>query len=153
MEETLEKIYQKYGKGEGNLVGILHELQEQFGYIPERALNWFSKKLDIPSSRIFGVITFYPQFNLKPKGENIITVCRGTACHINGSERLLNRLLIELGVPPSQDTTDDRKFTVEKINCIGACGMAPVVMINDEVRGKISFEMLLKDIKKLKNNE
>ena len=153
MEETLEKIYQKYGKKEGNIVSILHELQEHFGYIPERALNWFSKKLDIPSSRVFGVITFYPHFNLKPKGENIITVCRGTACHINGSERLLNRLLMELGIPPSEDTTDDRKFTVEKINCIGACGMAPVVMINDEVRGKISFEQMMKDIKKLKKNE
>ena len=153
MEETLEKIYKKCRKEEGNIVNILHELQEHFGYIPERALNWFSKKLNIPSSRIFGVITFYPQFNLRPKGENVVTICRGTACHINGSERLLNRLLMELGIPPSEDTTDDRKFTIEKINCIGACGMAPVVMINDEVCGKMSFARLMSDIKKLKKHE
>jgi len=150
MEETLCNIYRKYMKEKGNIVSILHDLQEHFGYIPERAINWFSKKLNVPSSRIFGVVTFYPQFNLKPKGENIITVCRGTACHINGSERLLNRLLMELGIPPSEDTTEDRKITIEKINCIGACGMAPVVIVNEEVRGKITFNHLLKDIKRLK---
>jgi NADH:ubiquinone oxidoreductase subunit E len=148
MEEILEKILKNHIKGECNIISLLQEVQEAFGYIPEKAVFWFSKKLDIPASRFYGVATFYTQFHLKPRGENVVTVCRGTACHVKGSERLLNRLLIELGIPPGEDTTDDLKFTVEKVNCVGACGIAPVVILNKKVHGKTTLDKLMKNIKK-----
>ncbi len=153
MKKSLEKILKNYDKNDENILPTLQEVQESFGYIPEEAVNWFSKKLDIPASRIFGIITFYPQFHLKPQGENVIVVCRGTACHVNGSEKILNRLLMELRIPPNEDTTKDLKFTVDKANCIGACGVAPVVIINNVVQNKMTINKLIHEIKKLKANE
>lgn len=153
MEEVLKKILNDYAANEGNIITILQGVEKAFGYIPEEAVNWFSKELDIPASRFFGTATFYSQFHLKPRGKNVITVCRGTACHVKGSERLINRLSIELEIPPGDDTTTDLKFTVEKVNCIGACGIAPVTLINHEVHGKTSLDGLMKELKKLKSGE
>jgi NADH:ubiquinone oxidoreductase subunit E len=153
MEKKLEKILKNYVKDECNIISTLQDVQEILGYIPEEAINFLSKKLDIPASRLFGIITFYSQFHLKPRGENVITVCRGTACHVNGSERLINRLLIELEIPGGGDTTDDLKFTVEKVNCIGACGIAPAVVLNNKVHGKMTFEKLMKEIRNIKAGE
>jgi NADH:ubiquinone oxidoreductase subunit E len=153
MEKTLEKILDDYISNEGNIITVLQDIEKAFGYIPEEAVFWFSKKVDIPASRFFGAATFYSQFHLKPRGKNVITVCRGTACHVKGSERLINRLLIELDIPPEDDTTADHKFTVEKVNCIGACGIAPVTLVNHEVHGKITLDKLIKEIKKLKTSE
>jgi NADH:ubiquinone oxidoreductase subunit E len=148
MEETLEQILADYRQNEGNIITILQSVEEAFGYIPEEAVNWFSKKLDIPASRFYGIATFYAQFHLKPRGKNIITVCRGTACHVKGSERLLNRVFIELDIPPGEDTSNDLKYTVEKVNCVGACGIAPVVIFNKEVHGKMTLAKLMRDLKK-----
>jgi NADH:ubiquinone oxidoreductase subunit E len=153
MEETLQKILSDYIANEGNIITILQDIEKNFGYIPEDAVNWFSKKLDIPASRFFGTATFYSQFHLKPRGKNVITVCRGTACHVKGSERLINRLLMELDLTAHEETTSDLKFTVERVNCIGACGIAPVTLINHEVHGKTTLDKLLKEIKKLKFTE
>jgi NADH:ubiquinone oxidoreductase subunit E len=153
MEETLQKILSDYIANEGNIITILQDIEKNFGYIPEDAVNWFSKKLDIPASRFFGTATFYSQFHLKPRGKNVITVCRGTACHVKGSERLINRLLMELDLTADEETTSDLKFTVERVNCIGACGIAPVTLINHEVHGKTTLDKLLKEIKKLKSAE
>jgi NADH:ubiquinone oxidoreductase subunit E len=153
MEEALEKILTNYRNNEGNIITILQDVEETFGYIPEEAVNWFSKKLDIPASRFYGISTFYAQFHLKPRGKNIITVCRGTACHVKGSERLLNKFLIELNIPPGKDITDDLKFTVEKVNCVGACGIAPVIILNKEVHGKMTFDKLMKDMRRLSKSK
>jgi NADH:ubiquinone oxidoreductase subunit E len=152
-ETTLQKILSDYSANEGNIITILQDIEKNFGYIPEDAVNWFSRKLDIPASRFFGTATFYSQFHLKPRGKNVITVCRGTACHVKGSERLINRLLMELDLPADEETTSDLKFTVERVNCIGACGIAPVTLINHEVHGKTTLDKLLKEIKKLKSAE
>jgi NADH:ubiquinone oxidoreductase subunit E len=153
MEEALEKILTNYQNNEGNIITILQDVEETFGYIPEEAVNWFSKKLDIPASRFYGIATFYAQFHLKPRGKNVITVCRGTACHVKGSERLLNKFLIELNIPPGKDITDDLKFTVEKVNCVGACGIAPVVILNKEVHGKMTFDKLMKVMRRLSKSK
>ena len=153
MEEALEKILTNYQSNEGNIITILQDVEETFGYIPEEAVNWFSKKLDLPASRFYGIATFYAQFHLKPRGKNIITVCRGTACHVKGSERLLNKFLIELNIPPGKDITDDLKFTVEKVNCVGACGIAPVIIFNKEVHGKMTFDKLMKDMRRLSKSK
>jgi len=153
MEETLQKILSDYITNEGNVITILQDIEKNFGYIPEEAVNWFSRKLDIPASRFFGTATFYSQFHLKPRGKNVITVCRGTACHVKGSERLINRVLMELDLSPDEGTTPDLKFTVERVNCIGACGIAPVTLVNHEVHGKTTLDKLMKEIKKLKSGE
>jgi NADH:ubiquinone oxidoreductase subunit E len=153
MEEALKRIFEKSQKEDGNIISLLQDVQETFGYIPEKAVNWFSHKLDIPASRFYGIATFYSQFHLKPRGKNVITVCRGTACHVKGSERLINRIFIELDVSLDENTTDDLKFTIEKVNCVGACGIAPVVILNKEVQGKVTLDKLMKEIKKLKTSE
>ena len=153
MEKILEKILNDYHLNKGTIISILQDIENSFGYIPEEAVIWFSKKLDIPASRFFGTATFYSQFHLKPRGKNIITVCRGTACHVKGSERLINRLFMELDIPPDEETTPDLKFTVEKVNCIGACGIAPVTVLNKEVHGKMTLDKLIKEVKKIKSNE
>lgn len=153
MEEILEKILNDYQLNKGNIISILQDIENSFGYIPEEAVFWFSKKLDIPASRFFGTATFYSQFHLKPRGKNIITVCRGTACHVKGSERLINRLFMELDIPPDEETTSDLKFTVEKVNCIGACGISPVTLLNKKIHGKMTLDKLMKEIKKIKTSE
>jgi NADH:ubiquinone oxidoreductase subunit E len=153
IEETFQDIVNSSAKDRENIISVFQSIQETFGYVPEKAVNLVSKRLGVPASRLFSIITFFPQFHLKPTGENIITVCRGSACHVNGSERLLNRILIELGIPPSEDTTEDFKFTVEKVNCVGACSMAPVVLINNEVCGKMAFDKLKKKIAKIRLSE
>jgi NADH:ubiquinone oxidoreductase subunit E len=153
MEEILQKILGAYRKNEGNIISILQDIEKTFGFIPEEAVTWFSKKLDIPASRFFGTATFYSQFHLKPRGKNIITVCRGTACHVKGSEKLLNRLFLELDIPLDEETSTDSKFTIEKVNCIGACGIAPVTILNKEVLGKMTLDKLMKEVKKIKARE
>ena len=150
MEKILEKIYRNHRDNEGNIISLLQEMQGEFGYIPEDAVAWFSKKLDVPASRFFGIATFYAQFHLEPRGKNVVTTCCGTACHVKGSEKLLNGLLKELKLAEGESTTPDKNFTVEKVNCVGACSIAPVVIVNKKVFGKVSSDQLMKEIKRLK---
>jgi NADH:ubiquinone oxidoreductase subunit E len=153
VEKTLYRILNKYNKEEGNIISLLQDLQEEFNYIPEKAVDWFSQKLDIPESHFFGVITFYSQFHLKPKGKNLITICCGTACHVKGSERFINSLWRELDIPEGDNTTKDRKFTVERVACIGTCSMAPAVIINRQIHGKMTTDKLMKIVKKLEKSK
>ncbi len=153
MEETLKQILDNYRKNEGNIISLLQEIQEAFGYIPREAVEWFSKKLDIPSSSFFGVVTFYAQFHLKPTGKNIITACCGTACHVKGSERLIDGLRRELNLIEGEDTTEDREFTIEKVACVGTCSIAPVVIVNKKVHGRMTTDRLSKEIKKLRGEK
>lgn len=153
MEKILQKIYRKFSEHDGNVISLLQDIQDEFGYIPEDAVTWFSKKLDIPASRFFGIATFYAQFHLSPRGKNIITTCCGTACHVKGSERLINMVVKELGLSEGGNTTGDGEFTVEKVNCVGACSIAPVVIINKKIHGKMSSETLIKEVRRLKEKE
>lgn len=153
MEETLEKILENYIKDNGNIITILQDLEETFGYIPEETVNWFSKKLDIPASRFYGVATFYAQFHLKPYGKNVITVCRGTACHVKGSERLIRGLRKRFNLQDGEDTTADGEFTIERVACEGTCSMAPVILINGKVCGKMTTDKLAREIKILKGKK
>ncbi len=150
MVDKLQGILDEFRAQDGNLIFLLQCLERDFGYIPEEAVNWFSEVLDVPPAKFYGLATFYAQFHLKPRGENIITVCCGTACHVKGSERLLNSLTKELKIPSGEDTSEDGKFTVERVNCVGACSIAPVVIINKNVHGKMTADKLMKEIKKLK---
>ena len=150
MEKTLEKILKDTRENEGNLISILQEIENTFGYIPENAVNWFASKLDINPSRFYGIATFYAQFHLKPRGKNIITACCGTACHVKGSERLINGVKKELDISEGEETTKDMQFTLEKVNCIGACSIAPVFIINKKVHGKAAADKLIKEIRSIK---
>jgi NADH:ubiquinone oxidoreductase subunit E len=147
MIETLKAIAGKYRNSEGNVITLLQDTQEAFGYIPKEAIEFLSKTLEIAPSRFYGVATFYIQFHLKPRGKNIITACCGTACHVKGAERLYNAVKQELNLSAGQDMTEDRQYTLEKVNCVGACSLAPVFMINKKVYGKATGEKLLREIR------
>jgi NADH:ubiquinone oxidoreductase subunit E len=153
MKEKLESILTRYHENEGNLISILQDLESEFGYLREDAITWVSEQLDVPLARFYGIATFYAQFHLKPRGKNIVTACCGTACHVKGSERLINNLTRELNIPAAEDTSEDLKFTVEKVNCVGACSIAPVIIINKSVHGKMSQDKLAREIKTLKAGE
>ncbi len=149
MEQKLETIYNDYITNEGNLISILQDVQSVFGYIPEDAVNWFSDKLDIPASRFYGIVTFYSQFHLKPRGKHIITACCGTACHVNGSDKIIDGLRRELKLASGEETTADGEFTLEEVACLGTCSFAPIVLVNGKVHGKAKTDKVLKEIKQL----
>lgn len=153
MEKTLKRILKENIENEGNLISILQDIENAFGYIPENAVNWFASKLDINPSSFYGIATFYAQFHLKPRGKNIITACCGTACHVKDSERLMNSLRRELNIAGEEDTTRDMKFTVEKVACIGTCSMAPAVIINKKIYGKMTADKLMKMVKILEGKK
>lgn len=150
MEKRLQRLIEDFRKNEGNIISLLQETQDALGYIPEEAVYRFSEDLDIPASNFFGVATFYAQFYLKPRGKNIITACCGTACHVKGSDRIINNLKRELNLADEQNTTEDKEFTLEQVACVGACSIAPVVIINKKVYGKMSTDKMAKGLKTLK---
>jgi NADH:ubiquinone oxidoreductase subunit E len=150
METTLDNIIKKHRETGGNIISLLQDTQEAFGYVPKEAVEYFSDTLGIASSRFYGVATFYSQFRLKPSGKNRITTCCGTACHVRGAERILNNVKRELHLADEEDTTPDGQFTVEKVACLGFCSFAPVVLINGAVHGKTTADPILKEIKTLR---
>ncbi len=150
MEEKIQALIQDFREHEGNIVSLLQETQEAFGYVPEEAVFRLSKELDIPASNFFGVATFYAQFYLKPRGKNIITACCGTACHVKGSERLINNLKESLHLTGEENTTPDMKFTLEEVACFGACSIAPVVIFNKKVHGNMTLEKVNKEVRMLR---
>ncbi len=153
MEQQMEDILARYRENEGNLISILQDIESEFGYLREDAIAWAAEQLDVPPARFYGIATFYAQFHLKPKGKNVITACCGTACHVKGSSRLIDSLTRELNIAHGEDTSEDLKFTVEKVNCVGACSIAPVIIINKTVNGKMTPDKLMKEIKALKTKE
>lgn len=138
IEKKCREILDKYLREKGNVISILQDMQESFGYIREDAVNWFSERLNIPASNFYGVATFYAQFYLKPRGKNIITACCGTACHVKGSEAIISRIRADLAIADGEDTTRDGQFTVESVACVGACSIAPVLIVNKKVYGNMS---------------
>jgi NADP-reducing hydrogenase subunit HndA len=136
-ENMLDKIIAKYKDTKGPLIPVLHEAQEIYGYLPMNVQKKVSEGLNVPLSEIYGVVTFYTQFTLKPKGKYQIQICMGTACYVKGSGALLDKLKEKLGIHVG-DCTEDGKFSLDACRCIGACGLAPVMKINDEVYGRLN---------------
>lgn len=134
--EKLKEVIEKYKDTKGALIPVLHEAQEIFGYLPMDVQKIISEGLDIPLTEIYGVVTFYTQFSLKPKGKYKIQVCMGTACYVKGANKILEKLQEKLGINVG-DCTEDGKFSLDACRCIGACGLAPVIMINDDVYGRL----------------
>ena len=135
--EALQLVIDELRNEPGALMPIMQRAQDIFGYLPEEVQNYIAKELDIPVSDIYGVATFYAQFNLEPKGKYIISVCMGTACYVKGSQQVLDKLEEVLEVPAGR-TTKDGLFTLNATRCLGACGLAPVMMIGDEVYGRLT---------------
>ncbi len=144
MTKVLTKILDEHTKESGNLISLLQRIQDTFGFISEENVFWFADKLDIPASRFFGVITFYPKFRTKPVGKNTLTVCCGAACHIKGGDKILEKAREALALAPGEDTTSDLRFTVEKATCIGACNIAPVVILNKQVHAGMDADKVTK---------
>lgn len=149
-EETLEALYLKYVDNDDNIITVLQDIQNSFGYVPREAVEWFSKKTYIPASKFYGVVTFYSQFHLKPRGKNIVTVCCGTVCHVKGASKVISKLRDELKLKGDEQTTRDMLFTLEHVNCVGACSIAPVVIVNDKVFGKQTADKMVKNLKPYK---
>ena len=137
-------ICEKYGNDEGELINILHETQNLIGYLPEEVQRLVAKNLNIPVIRVYGVITFYTYFTERPKGKHPVSICLGTACYVRGSERLLDEVKRVLNIEVGE-TTPDGKFSLDCLRCVGACGLAPVMMIGDKVYGRLQP----KDVKKI----
>ena len=140
-DEFLEKICKEYQPIKDNLIQMLNEVQEHYGYIPMNAQKMLSEFLNVPMAEIYGVVTFYSRFTLKPKGKYNIAVCLGTACYVKGSQKIMDRLKERLKIEPGE-TTEDGKFSIEETRCVGACGLAPVFTVNGEVYGKATVQML-----------
>jgi NADH:ubiquinone oxidoreductase subunit E len=133
----LEPVFEKYkDMANGSLIPVLQGAQDTFGFLPITALQAIAKRLNVPISQIYGVVTFYAQFRLVPRGKHVIRSCQGTACHVRNSARILESLKSTLGVSPG-GTTEDMKFTLETVACIGACSLAPVMMIDTDAHGRL----------------
>lgn len=149
--ETLEAIYDRCVANEDNIITQLQEIQKEFGYIQEDVVNWFAERSNVPASKYYGVVTFYSQFHQNPRGENIVTVCCGTVCHVKGAPRIIAKINDDLKLKEGQETTKDMKFTMERVNCVGACSIAPVVLVNDKVLGKVTPSKMVKSLKPYKD--
>jgi NADH-quinone oxidoreductase subunit E len=123
----------------GNLMPVLQGIQEEYGYVPKPTIDLVAERLNVYPSQIFGVLTFYAQFHLKPRGRFIIRVCVGTACHVQGAERIVETFFDRLHIGHAE-TTEDLRFTFEKVACLGACGMAPLAMVNDATYGQMKVQ-------------
>ncbi len=134
-----EKVIDKYIDMPGNLMPVLQAVQDVYGYVPRIAADLIAERLNVYPSQIYGVLTFYAQFHLKPRGRFIIRVCVGTACHVSGAPRIVETFFDKLGIGHAE-TTPDLRYTFEKVACLGACGMAPLAMVNDDTYGKMTVQ-------------
>ena len=147
---ALQQVIEELKNEPGCLMPVMQRAQDIFGYLPEDVQNIIAKGLDIPVSDVYGVATFYAQFNLEPKGKYIISVCLGTACYVKGAQLVLDELEKVLGVPAGS-TTPDGLFTLNATRCLGACGLAPVIMVNDDVYGRLTPDQVARIIEKYRN--
>ncbi len=138
-KEKVTQVLQKHQRDKSLLVDILQDIQAEIGYLPKEALIATSRGLAVPLSRVYSVATFYKAFSLKPRGRHLINVCVGTACHVRGSAKVLERIEQELGIKAGE-TTRDLRFTVETVNCVGACALGPMVIIGENYHGEMTPE-------------
>lgn len=137
----LEKVFAEYRGKKGALIPVLQKAQDIYGYLPSEVLREISRNLQIPVSKIYGVVTFYAQFHLNPRGRNIVRVCLGTACHVRGGAKISEAVTKAIGIKDGE-TTEDLRYTFESVACLGACGLAPVMMVNDETHGRLTPDMV-----------
>ncbi len=135
--EVADEVAAKYAGKRGSVIPVLQKVQERIGYLPPEVMKRIGERLGVPPAQIFGVASFYAQFRLEPVGRYVVRVCHGTACHVQGAGTITDAVCDELGVSEGE-TTEDRKFTVESVACIGCCSLAPVIMIEDNTYGRLT---------------
>ena len=139
MASKVEAIIKKYEGDKGQLVSMLQDIQTEYHYLPKEALDEVISLLGVPASQVYSVATFFKAFSLTPRGRHLIKVCLGTACHVRGAAKVVEKMELDLGVKRTQ-TTPDLKYTLETVNCIGCCALGPMVMIDDKYHGQISSD-------------
>lgn len=148
--DKVDSIIEIYGAKQSSLIPIIQDIQSEYRYLPPELLSYVAKKIGITEAKAFSVATFYENFSFEPKGKYVIKVCDGTACHVRKSLTILDRLYKELGLSKDKMTTDDMLFTIETVSCLGACGLAPVLMVNETVYPSMTPDAVSELIKKLK---
>jgi NADH-quinone oxidoreductase subunit E len=154
--ELLNDVIERNGCAESAAIAILQDVQETYRYLPREAFPYIAKRLGVSRARLYSIATFYENFSLAPKGEYLIKVCDGTACHVRKSAPILERLRRDLRLSGGETTTDDLRFTVETVSCLGACGLAPVITVNEKVYGGMTPEsasVLLQELKEARRND
>ena len=142
----IKRLVEKYGGGSEAVIQVLQDIQNEYRYLPREALTYLAQYAKVPIAQIYHVATFYTAFSLKPKGEHVIQVCTGTACHVRGAPRILDQLERDLGIKAGE-TTDDMKFTLETVNCLGSCALGPLVVIDGKYHGHMTPKMVDKVLK------
>ncbi len=137
----LKKFIDSLPTQKGELIRVLHRAQGIFGYLPREVQVFVAREMEVPVSKVYGVVSFYSYFTMKPKGKYEISVCMGTACYVRGAESVLEELRKKLGIEPGE-TTEDGKFSLRSLRCVGACGLAPVMMVGDKVYGRVTPDMV-----------
>lgn len=150
---ALCEILEKHDNNPAKLISILQETQEVYHFLPEDIMTFIATSLGISPAKVYGVASFYSHFSLAPKGKHVIKLCDGTACHVKKSSGILNALYSKLNLNDEKSTSDDGLFTVETVSCLGACGLAPVVVINDHVYGAMTPEKTITEIDKIMAQE
>jgi len=143
MNNSLEKVFSQFHGKQEELIPVLQKVQEEIGFLSEESMMEIARFTKIPQSRVFGVATFYAQFRFKPKGEKHVMLCRGTACHVKGASRILDEIEKQLNIKEGE-TTADLKYSLESVACIGACSLAPCVMVNNKVEANLSPQKIEK---------
>lgn len=146
-------ILDRHQRDPAKLIPILQAVQEEYRYLPEEVMTFVATSLGLPPARVFGVATFYAHFALQPKGKYVLQLCDGTACHVRRSQPILDALRARLGLTEESKTTPDMLFTVETVSCLGACGLAPVLLVNEDVHGQVTPERALELVENLMNKE
>lgn len=147
--DKVDKILARYGYDESLLVSILQDIQVQFNYLPKDVLVRVSRDLKIPVTQVYSVATFFKAFSLKPRGRHLVRVCLGTACHVRGAARIVDKIELELGIKAGE-TTKDKKFTMERVNCIGACALGPMVVVDEQYFGGMTIDKVKPLLEKYK---
>lgn len=145
--KKVDAIIKRYPKDKASIIQVLQDINDEFRYLPCEAVSYAAEKLGVPKTKAFSIATFYKAFSLKPRGKVVIKVCKGTACHIRGAEQIGDEITRLLKVGPGE-TTKDMKFTIEEVNCVGACAMAPVVVVGDKYHGGVTPDSVEKIIGK-----
>lgn len=151
--EAVNRILEKHQYDEAKLIPILQEVQEEYKYLSKDVISYVATSLQIPPAQVYGVATFYAHFALEPKGKYIFRLCDGTACHVKKSHDILHALYERLKLTQENNTTPDMLITVETVSCLGACGLAPVMLVNDEVYGQVKPEQAVKIVDEIMAKE
>ena len=146
----VDSVLKEHGYDKTNAIAILQDIQGEYSFLPKEALIYIAEKLGVSEANLYGVATFYENFSFEPKGKYVIKVCDGTACHVRKSMPILEELYKQLGLSKKKHTTDDMMFTVETVSCLGACGLAPTLMVNEEVHPKMSPEKVIALLQELR---